>query len=531
MNTGHHNTHGRVIYRGPRGGEYVLGAGGRKIRSFTRATAPAAAAAAAAPAGNRNTHGRIIHRGPRGGEYVLGPGGRKIRSFTRATAAAAAAAPPARSTLNNAKAHMNTLPSIAARKAYLRSRAANMANANWHALNRYKQHLNYTEPLRKKLAAMIKLSNTEYIDKYGELYNNQARMKFGVSNRHYNNTRTRAFNMKPKFLQSHLIPYVGPNRPNDALMKKHKLKNSTVMRSGKTLRGNDTWVHKKVYFNRHGLLYFLTLNGRKNSVIHASQNYRVQPGSRNLRQLKRAIGMSHPNYPRSAIPPVTPALRRSSPELINNILQQIYPSNGAIGRGINVNAERYTAEERNVLARRLSDSIRYFKQHRDAKKEEAIAERTIARNPSVSTGLRAEARAKAAAANERVMYYDDAVLAYTRGLRAVKPLTGVVTPRARAMPNTPNRYTPAAANVTENMAYANLTRPHLVVKTPGVGVIYLSPNTFRGLVKNSARVNIAPANVRNWLRTARRNFPNEKLFRHPFAPKNVTASHIRFSRV
>jgi hypothetical protein len=211
-------------------------------------------------------------------------------------------------------------------------------------------------------------------------------------------------------------------------------------------------------------------------------------------------------------------------------LQQIYPPNGAIGRGVNVNAERYTAVERNVLARRLSDSIRYFKEHRNAKKEEAIAERTIARNPSVSTSLRAEARAKAAAANERVMYYDDAVLAYTRGLRAVKPLTGVVTPRARAMPNTPNRYTPAAANVTENMAYANLTRPHLVVKTPGVGVIYLSPNTFRGLVKNSARVNIAPANVRNWLRMARRNFPNEKLFRHPFAPKNVTASQIRFSR-
>ena len=69
MNTGQRNTSGRVIYRGPRGGEYVLGSGGRKIRSFTRATAPAAAPVAAAPApaaavpGNRNILGRVIHRG------------------------------------------------------------------------------------------------------------------------------------------------------------------------------------------------------------------------------------------------------------------------------------------------------------------------------------------------------------------------------------------------------------------------------------------------------------------------------------
>jgi hypothetical protein len=29
---------------------------------------------------------------------------------------------------------------------------------------------------------------------------------------------------------------------------------------------------------------------------------------------------------------------------------------------------------------------------------------------------------------------------------------------------------------------------------------------------------------------ARRNFPNEALFRHPLAAKNVTASQIRFSK-
>ena len=81
-----------------------------------------------------------------------------------------------------------------------------------------------------------------------------------------------------------------------------------------------------------------------------------------------------------------------------------------------------------------------------------------------------------------------------------------------------------------NAIYMPLNKPHLVVKTPGAGTIYLNPNTFVGYMKNAGRVNIAPANVRNWLRMARRNFPNEALFRHPLAAKNVTASHIRFSR-
>ena len=35
MNTGQKNSQGRTIYRGPRGGEYVLGPGGRKSRVVT----------------------------------------------------------------------------------------------------------------------------------------------------------------------------------------------------------------------------------------------------------------------------------------------------------------------------------------------------------------------------------------------------------------------------------------------------------------------------------------------------------------
>ena len=483
-NTGRKNSQGRTIFRGPRGGEYVLGAGGRVIRSFTRATTPAAAAAPAPVAaalpgntGNKNTKGRTIYRGPRGGEYVLN-GTRKIRTFTRATAAAAA--PP-------------TAPTATA--------------------------------LNKKLAKMMKLSNTEYINKDGDLYDGAARLKTGVSHQRYNTTATQAFNTKPKFLKKSAIPYVGRNRPNEALKKKHKLKNSTVFRIGKTLNGRLTAVDKKVYFNKYGHLFYLTLNGRKNWVTQAPNAYRIMGGS-NMRQLKRLIGMSHANYPRTAIPPATPEARRSSPVLLANMMNQIYIG----GRGGNVNAGRYTNAEKNVLARRLTGSIDYFKQQRDTKKEEARRQREFLRYPGLTNTQKQAYRNRANAANERVGYFDDAVRAYTRGLRAVKPLTGAVTPRARAMPATPNRYTPAPANVENNAIYMPLNRPHLVVKTPGAGTIYLNPNTFTGYLKNSARVNLPAANVRNWLRTARRNFPNEALFRHPLAPKNVTASHIRFSR-
>ena len=421
---------------------------------------------------------------------------------------------------------MNTLPSIAARKAYLRSRAANMTNANWHALDRYKQTLNVTGPIKKKLAAMMKLSNTEYISKNGELYNNRARVKWGVSPQRYNQAAIYAFNTNPKFLKKSAIPYVGRNRPNEALKKKHKLKNSTVFRIGKTLSGSNTGVQKKVYFNKYGHLFYLTLNGRKNWVTQAPNAYRIMGGS-NMRQLKRLIGMSHANYPRTAIPPATPEARRSSPALLENMMNQIYSG----GRGRNVNAGRYTNAEKNVLARRLTGSIDYFKQQRNKKKADAAGEREILRTSTWFTNAEKQFhRNQAAAANERVGYFDDAVRAYTRGLRAVKPLTGAVTPRARAMAATPNRSTPAPANVTENVIYMPLNKPHLVVKTPGAGTIYLNPNTFTGYLKNSARVNLPVANVRNWLRTARRNFPNEPLFRHPLAAKNVTASHIRFSR-
>jgi hypothetical protein len=51
--------------------------------------------------GNRNTKGRAILRGPKGGLYVLGPSGTKVRTFTKATAAAAPVAPRVANTITH----------------------------------------------------------------------------------------------------------------------------------------------------------------------------------------------------------------------------------------------------------------------------------------------------------------------------------------------------------------------------------------------------------------------------------------------
>jgi hypothetical protein len=410
----------------------------------------------------RNYLGRQILRGPRGGEYVIGPDGSRVRPV-----------------------HMVPPPAVAA-----------------------------------KLAKFLKISDDYYVNKKGKVYNRGARpQNLGVST--VNTLLTTAFLRNPRFLLQKMVPYIGGITTNTAFKTKHRLVNSET-----SVVPSAGGFQKKVYFNRKGTLYYLSLAGKKYKTNGATTHPTYRMNQKTLRLFKRTIGQRTMAYPRGAIPPTSPSMR-SSPELLNNMMNQIYGG----GRGTNINAGRYTNAERNVLVRRLISSIEYFKTHRNAKKAEATKARNLLRTSGV-TGVGATTlRKKIANADERVGYYDDAVRAYTRGLRAVKPLTGIVTPRARSMAATTNRFTPAPANVTENAIYMPLTKPHLVVKTPGVGIIYLNPNTFRGLVKNAARVNIPEANVRNWLRMARRNFPNEPLFRHPLATaKNVTPNHIRFSR-
>lgn len=80
--TGLFNVRGRRVYRGPKGGLYVL-AGGRKVYKpkVAGGTPPAPARAAATPAsgatGMTNVLGRPVFRGPRGGLYVVHRG-RKV---------------------------------------------------------------------------------------------------------------------------------------------------------------------------------------------------------------------------------------------------------------------------------------------------------------------------------------------------------------------------------------------------------------------------------------------------------------------
>ena len=73
------NTKGRVIHKGPRGGEYVLEKG-KKVYKFVKL------APSSIPKTNVNTKGRVIHKGARGGYYVIEKG-KKIYKFTRAKGA------------------------------------------------------------------------------------------------------------------------------------------------------------------------------------------------------------------------------------------------------------------------------------------------------------------------------------------------------------------------------------------------------------------------------------------------------------
>ena len=470
MNTGERNVYGRTIWRGPRGGEYTINPlTGRQVRQFRRAEP-----AAAAPVVNTSVPGFtrtrfVAHKFVSRHVYKKNSSGRYY---------AVSVQPNGRP-----KDPLNAM-SIA--------RHENVTNERTGVIKKLSEHLKSnaapaaaapgSPAPTKMMAKAMKMGSNTYLTKTGYVKNHKGMLKWRMSNRNVDNLKRTAFARDPKYLKKNTIPYI-KNENATALATKHKLKNGLVYVA---TPANTGW-QSRIFFNKDGNLYYGTLNGRKVRVTNTRGPLNFQiTNPATLRKLKRAVGERVPNYPRAAIPPATPVARRTSPELMNNMITQIYEG----GRGSNINAGRYTAEERNVLARKLTESIDYFKQHRNAKKAEAAEARNALRNMNTgSVGARL-LRNRIAAATERVGYYDDAVRAYTRGLRAVKPLTGNVTPRARAMAATPNRFTPAPANVNVNAVYANLERPHLVVKTPGAGgTIYLNPATFVGLMRNAARVN------------------------------------------
>jgi len=168
MNTGDKNTKGRAILKGPKGGLYVLGPSGTKLRTFTKATAAAAAAAAGfdapprAPAlntvtyrgakfarmGNASVYGKPVYRKVGlSTYYTIGLSGipihikasgvinktngtsvslknyKKSKTASAApTAAPRVATPPAMAAaLGAALAKMNTIKTISGRAAYLKS--------------------------------------------------------------------------------------------------------------------------------------------------------------------------------------------------------------------------------------------------------------------------------------------------------------------------------------------------------------------------------------------------------------------------
>ena len=505
--------------------------------------------------GQKNSKGRTIFRGPRGGEYVLGPGGKKIRSFTRAAPAPAPSpVPPGLNGFTKTRFTAHTFarrPRVYIKNSSKRYWAVRNDGSKWAikksnlvtnvrtgVIKSIANHLKNgpavgnaapagSPPVPTAMKKMLRVGN-KFVSRNGYVFQRngiQIHSRY-INSLEKNSILKNAYNKDPKYLRKYEIPFMRNGNAPERL----KLKSNGTTIAG---RYNDR-MRAKVFYDKYGTLWFVTLNGRKISVTDPAHSHSRSNSFRQtlkkVRQLKRIIGAADSRYPRIAIPPASPSPvvpARSSPALLENMMNQIYIG----GRGSNINATRYTPVERTRLAVRLGQSIQAFKQMRNQKKQEAENHKTRSRNQTLSTQNRAHARNAAAAANERVGYYDDAIRAYTRGLRAVKPLTGNVPASVRRMAATPNRWTPAPEGENFNAVLFPIEGPHLVIKTPGLGTIYLTPNSFRGLVRNAARVNIAPNNTRDWLRMARRNFPNEPLFRHPVnRSRNVLPTHIRFSR-
>jgi len=174
MNTGEKNTLGRTIYKGKRGGTYVL-SGTRKVYSYKKA--PAAPVPLGPPT---NTLGRVIYMGARGGLYVH-PGRvnaatgrivenrtRKIRTFkasnanrARAKKVTSAPAPPAPPSANRMRRLSNIKRKLNAIKEKRRAEAPktrhNIESRLRLALQRARARMGRTNVTRGHKQVQIKL--------------------------------------------------------------------------------------------------------------------------------------------------------------------------------------------------------------------------------------------------------------------------------------------------------------------------------------------------------------------------------------
>lgn len=428
--------------------------------------------------GERNILGRRIYQGPRGGRYVLS-GGRKLYRFTSAPAATAAGP-----------------RNILGRPIHTGPRGGRYIVVDG------RKHYKFTEATATggipSPTGKIKVDRNVFINKKGK-FTLRSGVPFKPSPENFLKHVRYAHEKNRMFLNRAVLPFKNRRNVDPARLALYEPTRISVV-PGASLgkyghRSYQFRVFKRLSNGRYGLM-------RLNDTFVNLQSKNAKPYGMHF------SGQAYKNVVNEI------ESRHTSPALMNMLMNRIFGG----GRGANVNVSNLSVTEKVRLAHRIRGQIQAAIQARNNKQREANNARA-----------RRDTQA-AAAAMERVGFYDDYARAMFRGLRAVEPLSGQVkNPRITAA--TPNRYTPGGPGEENVVLMGELEKPHIVIKVPGTQTLYLNPNSLIGMIKNGTGANIAPRNLRDWLRMARRNFPNEPLFRHYISRnKNVSARHIRFSR-
>lgn len=450
--------------------------------------------------GHANAAGRRIMRGPRGGLYVI------TETGTRRRVAGLPAAAPA------VIAAVAVPTNIHGRVIHTSPRGAKYIIVNGRKVYKFKvagpaalpAAAVASPPLPAHIRKAMKINNL-YMTKHGNVFT-RAGANAGLSKGQSINMAIRAYAQDPKFLVRRALPFKSTAPAGS------KLKPTNVF-----MVPTNTNKQFRVFYNRRGHLHYMRLNNKPIFARHANAAYwGMQLPMAQYNNTVRRIGREIPAYPRSAIPPEPHPVNggRNTASLLNMMYNRIYGG----GRAGRINVSNLTANEKARVTASIKVHMNASAQIRNRKKLNVNAARARGNH------------AAAAAAMERVGYFNNSVRALTRGYRALKPLTGAIT-GAAITAATPNRYSPAPAGTENVIMTGNLETPHIVVKVPGSSTLYMNPNSLKGMIKNGSGANLNNTNLRAWLRMARRNFPNEPLFRHYInRNKNVTAKHIRFSR-
>lgn len=438
--------------------------------------------------GQFNIHGRTIYQGTRGGRYIM-VGGRKVYRFTPSPATVVAV--PTAPTHNRLGRVIHT-----------GARGGRYIMVGGRRVYRFE-----TGPPNK-----LELMNNLYVNKRGRFYRRNGTST--VPNAHTPAYMYMlAYNKNHNFLNKNVLPFMG-------IRGRGYIRSAREARTTQNSPFGDPRYRFPIFFKRSsGNLAYVRLNGKIIPVMSEEANpYGVRVRTRGTYEtIQRQIANENSRFPRTALTlplsPVAAPHGRTNEQLVNLMYNRIYGG----GRGATIRVNNLSANEKQRVASRLKNIINLTVRTRNQRRANANAARARGNT------------AAAAAALERVGYFNNMARALTRGYRAVKPLTGRVNTRITNA--TPNRWTPAPPGEENIVLTGNLNKPHMVIKVPGAQVLYMNPNSLIGLIKNATGANIAPNNLRNWLRMMRRNHGNEPLFRHIISRnKNVTARHIRYSR-